>query len=375
MIEIIFWSSISILIYSFIGYPVILKCIALFRRPIRCAEKNFAPSVSIILSVYNEEGIIREKIENFLSIDYPEELLGMVIVSDNCTDRSEEIIESFNCAKIKLLVQDNRGGKTLALNRGVAVAKGEIIVFTDANSMFDKDAIKKLMFHFADPAIGLVSGRSIYLNSLNQNEELGGAYRKYEEMIKKDESKVVSIVGADGAIYALRKELYEPLKPEYINDFIHTIHTVLKGYRAVSEPQAICREVIDETHSGELRRQTRIMAQSWLIFCTQIGKLLRNTKLVYAWQLISHKFFRWLTIPLMIVLFVTTASMLEQGKFYQVMFVGQVLFLLLVLFGSRIRSGLLRLPYMFTLLHVASLLGLFKYLCGSVYTTWNPRND
>jgi cellulose synthase/poly-beta-1,6-N-acetylglucosamine synthase-like glycosyltransferase len=220
--------------------------------------------------------------------------------------------------------------------------------------------VRKLAKHFANPVIGLVSGRSIYLNSNNQNEELGGAYRKYEEMIKEDESRVASIVGADGAIYALRKNLYEPLSPEYINDLIHPIHVVLNGYRAISEPRAVCREVIDETHSGELRQQTRIMAQSWLIFCTQIGKLLRKMELVYAWELTSHKFLRWLTIPVMIVLFVATAFMISKSSFYQMIFFSQLVFLSLVLFGGRSNKGFVRLPYMFTLLHVASVFGFFK---------------
>ncbi|MDQ7837652.1 MAG: glycosyltransferase family 2 protein [Thermodesulfobacteriota bacterium] len=375
MIEAVFWLSISVLAYTFIGYPIILKCVALLRKPAVNTAENFVPSVSILLSVYNEENVIKEKIRNFLSLDYPRELLEMVIVSDKCTDKTEEIIRSFNCDRIRLLVQEKRSGKTTALNRAVVEAKGDVLIFTDANSMFDKDAVRKLAKHFANPVIGLVSGRSVYLNSLNQNEELGGAYRKYEEMIKEDESRVASIVGADGAIYALRKGLYDPLKPEYINDLIHPIQVVLKGYRAISGPRAVCREVVDETHSGELRRQTRIMAQSWLIFCTQIGRLLRKMKLVYAWELASHKFLRWLTIPVMIALFVTTAFMFEEGKFYQMMFISQLIFLSLALFGGRLKSGFMRMPYMFTLLHVASVFGFFKYMTGSIYTTWNPRNN
>jgi cellulose synthase/poly-beta-1,6-N-acetylglucosamine synthase-like glycosyltransferase len=411
----------------------VLKCIALLKKTGISPTRDFTPSVSILLSVYNEENIIKEKIQNFLSLDYPRELLEMVIVSDKCTDKTEEIIRSFhydnlgkspktpspltgegwgegeynwisdtytpspsspyapahlrpargistfhesiNCERIKLLIQENRSGKTMALNRGVTEAKGDILIFTDANSMFDKDAVRRLVGRFADPAIGLVSGRSVYLNSLNQNEELGGAYRKYEEMIKEDESKIASIVGADGAIYAMRKSLYDPLPPEYINDLIHPIQVVLNGYRAVSEPQAVCREVIDETHCDELRRQTRIMAQSWLIFCTQIGKLLRKMKLVYAWELLSHKFLRWLTIPVMIVLFVTTAFMISNSSFYQMIFFSQLVFLSLVLFGGRSNKGFVRLPYMFTLLHLASVLGFFKYLTGNIYTTWSPRDN
>lgn len=389
----IFWLSTFTLLYTFLGYPLALKCIASlkaaaasgrdartsgtwFLRRVRHTHQSApTPSVSIILSAYNEEEIIREKIENFLCLDYPAESLEMVVISDGCTDRTEEIIQSFDCERITLLVQKDRSGKTMAINYGVAEAKGEIVVFTDANSMFDRDAVRKLASHFADPAIGLVSGRSIYMDSNNQAEELGGAYRKYEETIKQHESEVAGIVGADGAIYALRKELYEPLPPEYINDFVHPIQVVLKGHKAINDPQAVCREVIDETHSSALSRQTRIMAQSWLIYATQIGRLLSSLKLVYAWELFSHKFLRWLTIPVMLLLFLTTASLAKQGRFYQVILIAQIFFTLMVFLGSRMKGGVWKAPYMFALLHVASVFGFFKYITGSIYTTWNPRNS
>lgn len=375
MAETLFWSSLFILLYTFLGYPIVLKCIASLNSNKHHLKKKYTPSVSIILSVYNEENVIKEKIDNFLSLDYPEELLEMVIVSDQCTDRTEKIIKSFNCKRIKLLIQERRSGKTMALNRGVLAAKGDVLIFTDANSMFDKDAVRKLVRHFTYPRIGLVSGKSVYLDSCYKHEEIGGTYRRYEEMIKEKESKAYSIVGADGAIYAMRKELYEPLKPEYINDFIHTIYVVLKGYRAISEPEAICREVIDETYKGELHRQIRIMAQSWLIYFSQIGKLIAKREWVFAWELTSHKFLRWLTIPFMITLFITTTFMFKEGKFYQMLFIYQSVFIFFVLFGRILRGRLMRAPYMFTLLHVASLLGFFKYLKGKIYVTWNPRND
>lgn len=375
MIETIFWFSMITLIYSFLGYPVILKCAALCRKSRPYGKKGFTPSVSIVLSVYNEEYIISEKIKNILSLDYPKELLETVIISDACTDRTDEIIKSFKCDKIKFLVQEKRGGKTTAINRGVSVANGDIILFTDANSMFDRDAIKELVKHFAVSNIGLVSGRSIYLDSNNSEEEVGGVYRKYEEMLKRDESRLYSIVGADGAIYAMRRNLFEPLRPEFINDFVHTIQVVHKGYRAITEPEAKCREVIDETHKDELQRQTRIMAQSWLVYFSNIGKLVRKGKLLYAWEFTSHKFLRWLTLPVMFLCFVSTVMLLREGAFFLIIFGFQLVFLSLMICGGKLKGGIIRFPYFFFIINFAALLGLYKLTRGKVYLTWNPGND
>lgn len=376
MAESLFWFLILTLLYIFLGYPFLLKCIFLLKPSKGSIDDKYMPPVSIILSVYNEENVIREKIQNFLSLDYPKELLELVIISDHCTDKTEEFIKSFNCNRIKLLVQERRSGKTPAINRGVSVATGDVLVFTDANSMFDKDAVMKLVRHFGDPRIGLVSGRSIYLDSQGRNEEVSGLYRKYEESIKRGESCVSSIVGADGAIYALRRELYEPLNPNYINDFIHPIQVVLKGHKSINDTNAICSEVIDrEADKDELRRQTRIMAQSWLIYFSQIGQLIKKMKWVYIWELTSHKFLRWITLPIMFLLFIVTIILFKQGAPFQVVFFLQIIFLFSIIFGRRRKVKWLRFSYFFFLIHFAALLGLYNFLSGNVYVTWNPRDD
>lgn len=375
MSKVVFWISLLLLLYTFIGYPLILKIFAALRRRYPSLNDGFHPPVSVVLSVYNEEDVIAEKIKNFERIDYPGDKLELIIISDKCSDRTDEIIRSYESDRIRLIIQAERSGKTKNLNRGVAAANGDILVFTDANSMFDTDAIKKLVRNFFDPSIGLVSGKSIYLDPETGKTTTGGAYRRYEDFIKGCESVVVSIVGADGAIYAMRKALYEPLKSEYINDFIHTIQVTLKGFRAVSDDEAICREVAAETGNGEFRRQTRIMAQSWLVFLSQIGKLLSSGSFSYAWALVSHKFMRWITIPLMLILLVSSIASLGAGTFFQVIFVFEVLFILLIVCGGKLKNGISRVAYLFTLLHIAAMFGLYKYLSGNMYTIWNPRNN
>lgn len=375
MSSIIFWVSLVLLLYTFIGYPLVLRFFAALKNQNPSLNDGFRPSVSVVLSVYNEEAVIKAKIQNFLALEYPSDQLELIIVSDNCSDRTNEIIRSCENERIKLLIQQERSGKTKNLNRAVAEARGDILVFTDANAMFDPDAIQKLTRNFFDPSVGLVSGKSVYLDPVTGNSTTGGAYRRYEDFIKGGESRVVSIVGADGAIYAMRKALYEPLKSEYINDFIHTIQVILKGFRSVSDDEAICREVAEETGSGEFRRQTRIMAQSWLVFLTQIGKLISSGSFSYAWALISHKFMRWITIPLMVLLLLSSIASLETGIFFQGILLFEMLFLLLVVCGGRLKKGISRVIYLFTLLHLAAMFGLYKYLSGNMYTTWNPRNN
>ncbi len=376
MAFVVFWTSFVTLCFAFIGYPLLLRCVAFipFRR--HAVDESFTPHVSLILSVYNEEDVIGGKIRNFSELHYPADLLEFVIVSDGCTDGTEAIIRS--CAdvepRIRLFVQHERGGKTLALNRGVAESRGSVLIFTDANSLFDQDAVVKLVRHFSDTGIGLVSGRSVYLDSAGEGERSGGAYRAYEEMIKEAESALGSIIGADGAIYALRRMLYETLEPRFINDFLHTIQAVLRGYRAISDPEAICREVVDECYDGEFRRQTRIMAQSWLIFFSQIGPLLARGRLFYLAAFISHKLLRWLTLPLLLLLVGAALYLLREGVVYLVVLTVVTVGALFALAGGYGRGGRPgRLANLFFLLHAAALSGFVQFVRGNRYTTWNPR--
>ena len=372
----IFWISFILLCYAFIGYPLLLKALALFSTTPSLVDEKLTPMLSMILSVYNEEAVIREKIANFHALDYPHHSLEFVIISDGCDDGTEEIVRRLAAddPRIRLFVQDQRGGKTAALNRGVIEARGSVLIFTDANSLFQRDALAKLVRHFADPRVGLVSGRSLYLDSSGDGEQSGGAYRSYEEMIKEGESSIGSIIGADGAIYALRRELYEPLEPRFINDFLHTVQVVLRGYRAISDPDALCREVVDGEYEGEFRRQTRIMAQSWLIFLTQIGRLLSRGRFLYAACFISHKFLRWLTLPLLSLQVLASLFLLRNGALYGVFFTVISLGGVLALAGAGGRGGwIARSAHLFFLLHAAAIYGFFRLMSGNQYTTWNPR--
>jgi cellulose synthase/poly-beta-1,6-N-acetylglucosamine synthase-like glycosyltransferase len=371
----LFSISSALLLWAFLGYPIFLLSSAkLFGRR-KKVSGSFAPPVSIIVSVYNEEAVIQNKLDNFLQLFYPQYLLELIVVSDHSEDRTEAIVEDLQHPRIKLLRQTARKGKTQALNRAALEAKGSILVFTDANSMFDRLAISNLVRHFEDPAIGLVSGRSIYADSSTKKASVGGIYRRYEDLIKRYESAIGSIVGADGAVYALRKTLYKQLPPEYINDFIHPIQVVLEGYEARIDDKAFCIETIECNIRGEFRRQTRIMAQSWRIFFGQIGHLIYKRRILYAAELISHKFLRWLAFPLLAVLLVSCLALASNSMRLDAA----------AAFGSLFFIAILALRFqpprhtqavaLFLTLHMAAISGLLSYLRRKKFATWNPRSN
>ena len=376
--EWMFFFFLFINVYNFIGYPICLMIIGLIKgdKSINLDEESFTPFVSIILSVYNEEGVIEKKIENFLDLDYPETLLEFIIVSDGSTDSTENLVKSFNSERIKLFVQERRSGKTMALNEGVKIARGKILAFTDANSMFDEYAIKKMVRWFRDPLIGLVTGKIIYFEfDGKKREAISGSYQRYEEMLRKNESKIASVVGADGAIYAIRKELYEPLKAEYINDFTHPIQVVLKGYRAVLDSEVTCREEVESSDAGEYKRQIRMISQAFLVYISYVGKLIINKKWLYAWELTSHKAMRWLTLIWMVGLFLTNIMLLYAGLFFQSFFIIQIIFFSLIIISAFSNIKILNFLYQFVLVHFAAIMGIYSFLHGKTFVTWEPRKD
>lgn len=378
MMEWMFFLFLFINVYNFIGYPVCLMIIGLIKRDksINLDEEGFTPFVSIVLSVYNEKDVIEKKIDNFLDLDYPEDFLELIIVSDGSTDNTENLVKSFNSERIKLLVQERRSGKTMALNRGVKIARGEIVAFTDANSMFDRCAIRKIVRRFKDPLIGLVTGMIIYFEfDGKKREAISGSYQRYEEMLKRNESKIASVVGADGAIYAIRRELYEPLRPEYINDFTHPIQVVLKGYRAVLDSEAICREEVESSDAGEYKRQIRMISQAFFVYIAYIVKLIINKKWLYAWELTSHKAMRWLTLIWMAGLFLTNIMLLNAGLLFQSFFIIQIIFFFVTILSAFSNIKILNFLYQFVLVHFAAIMGIYSFLHGKTFVTWEPRKD
>jgi cellulose synthase/poly-beta-1,6-N-acetylglucosamine synthase-like glycosyltransferase len=367
------------LFYAYLGYPLFLGVLSVFRRK-AVGKSEGTPFISVIVSVYNEERVILRKIQNFKELDYPLLQCELIIVSDGSVDRTNDIARDEADDRIKLVIQSERKGKTSALNLGTSHAIGDLLVFTDANTIFKKDALKILARNFADPRVGCVSGFVKYIKIGSDRHipvEVGGLYCRYERWIKKLESRVAGIVGADGALYAIRKNIFTPLETKIINDLVHPIETVLKGYKAISDSEVTAFEEATGTFQQEYNRQARMVGQAFYVFFSQIQLLIKNGKLLYALQLASHKLLRWFTVPLMIVLYLSSIFMVGSGPVYTGFFYLQSIFYGAVLIGFLSDSGMFKrlpaifdFPYYFFFGNLAAMVGFYRFLRGDAQTTW-----
>ena len=247
----LFYISAFLLLYAYVLYPALLFALSASqsRRARDSAGDATLPSLSVIVAAYNEERCIAEKIENFLACRY----LGdaeLIVVSDGSSDRTAEIARSMASERVRVISQPERRGKGVAVNAGAAAARGDVLVFTDANAMFAADALEKVALPLRDKSIGLVTGVSRY-----PGETIGSAYQRYEQMLKGLESRLCVVAGADGALYAMRRELFKPLDPALINDFVHPILISLVGAQSVMARDAFVLEEFET--AGEFSRQVQ----------------------------------------------------------------------------------------------------------------------
>lgn len=367
---ILFWLCAFLLVYPLCIYPLILALPCGRRSTTSSFALEERPHVSMLLSVYNEKDVIEQKINNFLSLDYPFDKLELIVVSDGSDDGTDEIVRRHSSERIRLLRQEGRGGKTRALNLAVKEAKGDILFFTDADSMLKSDCMIKLTEAFADSEVGLVSGRSVYLGS-DGRETTSSLYRRYEEWLKQREGERYGIAGADGAVYAMRKEIYKDLPPEIINDLVHPIQVMLAGRRALAQPDALVYEPGEENRA-EFSRQTRIMAQSWRVFLRHVQALLQKQCYGFLWQFFSHKILRWLALPLLL-LFVACALILS-GPVAGLGLSGAAALFALAGLGEKAGTAG-RVCRLFLLQSAAGVYGLFRLWRGESFVTWNPRSE
>lgn len=378
-LEIFFFFTAFLLAYSYAGYPLVLLALKLLKpkRQVPPTEPIVYP-VSVIFSAYNEENIIKEKINNFLQLDYPKDKLELIIVSDGSTDKTNEIILSYKRENIKAIIHPKRHGKTPALNRAVREARGEILIFTDADTIFPPDTIKKFVTHFAKKEVGLVTGTTRCWTRTGADATTNNAYLRYEDLLKGLESQVGGVVGASGANYALRKDLYRELLPEIVNDFVHPIEVVLQGKRAVFDSDIVCYEEAAVGTRHEYSRQVRMVGQAFLIYRRYILQLLWQGKFLYAFFLTSHKFLRWLTLPLMGAVFVSNLLLWGRGGIYHITGMLQLAFYFVVLLGPILRSigldyRIFSLPFDFCFMSLAGIVGLYRSLLAGASIVWEKQ--
>lgn len=376
-----FWIGLGLLAWVYAGYPVLLWLLGLLgvRRPIHA--DRIEPRVTLIVSAYNERQVIGAKLENCGRLDYPADRFEVIVVSDASDDGTDDVVLAAG-PPARLLRMEARGGKTVGLNAALRIAQGDIVVFSDANAMYERDALRMLVRNFADPRVGAVTGESRYeIGADDASTESEGTYWSYEIWIKGLESSLGSLVGGDGAIYAIRRGLYRDLAPGDLSDFVNPLQIVAQGYRNVYEPAAISWEGGAEGYGAEFRRKVRIVNRAWRATFKMRSLLNPFRYGFFSLQYLSHKVLRWLVPWLMLVVFATNLLLAGSSPLFALLMAGQLFFYGLALLGwllaanSRTSGGLLgrvaSIPYYFCLVNLASLVALVEVFGGKEYRTWS----
>jgi cellulose synthase/poly-beta-1,6-N-acetylglucosamine synthase-like glycosyltransferase len=378
--EAIFWLSAAALCYTYAGYPLLLALVSAV-RPNRVRRGEFETTVSIIITAYNEERDLTAKLENTLALDYPRELLEIIVASDCSTDRTDEIAQNFAQRGVRLHRQAERLGKTAAQNAAVEAARGEIILFSDATSLYQPNAVRAMMPSFADASVGCVAGRLIYVDCLNSQVGKGArSYWGYETFLKRHESRIGSLIGASGCLYAVRRSAYVPLYHEACSDFIIATKMVEQNLRAVYEPDAVCTEETNRQSGKELKMRVRIIAQTFTDLWRHRAMLNPFHSGFYGVQLLSHKVMRYLVPFFLMGLFLASAVLATSSLPYRlilaVQFVGYACpALAWILERVGIRSRLLALPQYFILANLASVIACYQFARGERYARWEPIRE
>lgn len=375
--EVIFWLSAAALFYTYAGYPLLLALVSAL-RPQKVRRGECAPTVSVIITAYNEERDLAAKLENTLALDYPRELLETIVASDCSTDRTDEIVRNFAGRGVRLHRQTERLGKTAAQNAAVELAHGEIILFSDATSLYQPSAVRAIMPSFADSTVGCVAGRLEYVDGSDSRVGRGArSYWSYETFLKRHESRVGSLIGASGCLYAVRRSAYVPLYHEACSDFIIATKMVEQNLRAVYEPNAVCTEQTNRQSDKELKMRVRIIAQTFTDLWRHRAMVNPLRSGFYGLQLVSHKVMRYLVPFFLMGLFVSSAVLAPGSLVYRLMFAAQLAgyacpALAWMLDRMGIRSRLLALPQYFMLANLASLIACYQFLRGERYARWEP---
>jgi cellulose synthase/poly-beta-1,6-N-acetylglucosamine synthase-like glycosyltransferase len=376
-LEIGFCLSAAALVYAYAGYSLFIALISWVRpRPVN--RDDISPSVSIIITAYNEERDIATKLENTLAIDYPKDLLEIIVASDCSSDGTDEIVRRFADRGIVLHRQAQRFGKTAAQNAAVDKARGEVILFSDATSLYKTNVLRKIVPNFGDPTVGCVGGRLIYVDPNNSGVGRGAkSYWNYETFLKKHESRACSLIGVSGCLYAVRRSAYQPLYHEACSDFIIATKMFEQGLRTVYEPDAICSEETNQRDANEMKMRVRIIAQTFTDLWRHRGMLNPLRSGLFGWQLLSHKVMRYAVPLFLIAMFACSVALAAGSRFYRIALLLQMAGYASAVFAwilekLGVRSRLLALPRYFVLANVASLLAFFKFLRGERYARWEP---
>jgi len=380
---VLFWSLCALIAWSYLLYPVVLSLLAAVAGRRFEQDESFEPMVSIVIPAYNEEAVIVAKLDNALALDYPPGKLEILVASES-NDRTDGLVSErarANPGRVVLLGSTVRRGKVANLHRAVPATRGEILVFTDANAMFRRDALRKMVRWFADPGVGSVSGRlALRAPSGSASGRSEGFYWDVEMRVKKASSALGSLPGANGSLFAIRRSLYRPISDRRGDDFELPIRTIIDGYASILEPDAVSEEYASPRYRDEFRRKVRII--NWMIVSAFIllGEAVRTRRWLLAWQIVSHKLNRWAGAVWLGLLLPVSLLLAPRGGIYLLAGMGQVIFYALAAAGLVLeRLGahvpkVLAIPLYFVVVNAASLMGILTCALGHE-VTWHKRPE
>lgn len=377
MIEFVFWAACVTLIYVYVLFPAIVRLLALrIGRPV--ADADMAVSVSIIVTAYNEEKGILAKIQNLLALDYPRNLVDIIVASDASSDATDSLVRDCSSPGVQLLRVEGRQGKTACQNAAAAVARGEILVFTDATTRLDAGALRALVRRFHSSDVGCVAGRLMYVSETENVTGRGGeAYWNYEIKLRMAESSLGSLIGVSGCLYAVRRAAYRAINPGLISDFVISMKMREQLLRTVLAPDAICYEETLNRGTQEMSMRVRVAIRSINALMSEYRFLNPWRYGLFAWQLWSHKLLRYASPFLWLIAIGANLALAVKHPIYTLLLACQIAVVVagaagFVLHSRLAKLGVLSQPYYFLLTNIASFLAAFRYLRGERMVTWKP---
>jgi cellulose synthase/poly-beta-1,6-N-acetylglucosamine synthase-like glycosyltransferase len=377
MIEILFWTACMMLVYVYVLFPVLVRLLA-SRFGAVVPETGQPLSVSIIVTAYNEEKGILEKLENLLALDYPSDLLDIIVVSDASSDATDQLVRDCGADRVQLLRIEGRKGKTSCQNAAAAIAQGDILVFTDATTRLDAYALRALIGRFYSADVGCVAGRLMYVSRTENVTGRGGeAYWDYEIKLRVAESALGSLIGVSGCLYAVRRNAYRAINPGLISDFVISMKMREQSLRTVLAANAVCYEETLNRGSHEMSMRVRVAIRS-------INALIYERRFLnpwryglFAWQLWSHKLLRYASPFLWLIALGANLVLALKHPLYFALLACQIAIILAGTVGFALQSrlanlGVLNKPYYFLLTNIASFLGALRYARGERMVTWKP---
>lgn len=373
--EMSFISSVLLIFYSYIGYPVSLYVIGLFKNYHVKREVQY-PYVTLIITAYNEEKSIKEKLENTLAIIYPKDKMQVIISSDGSTDRTNSIVEKYTNNYIQLLAIQNRSGKENAQKEALSMANGEIIIFTDVATIIDPAGIESIVSNFADPTVGCVSSEDKLIGR-NGNPSGEGFYVRYEMFLRRMESKVNSLVGLSGSFFAARRSVCQDFSGDVQSDFRTLLNSVKLGLRGICDPEAIGSYLDISDKNREYERKVRTVLRGLTVFFMHMEFLNIFKYGFFSYQYLCHKLLRWLVPLFLIIAFIGNLFLARNSDIYFVVFIAQIIFYLVALWGWKIgntSSNLIKIPYYFLAVNASIFVAWWRYFKRQRVVMWTPSD-